>query len=76
MDDVSSAASSIWLAMAGKPPKGAEKVFPPWASEFLDKGIPSTLLPYPPCAGDENLVGSKGCSLLPCWDTVCDEELF
>ena len=45
--------------MAGKPPKGAEKVFPPWASEFLDKCIPGALLPYPPCAGEENLVGAR-----------------
>ena len=48
MEDVSSVASSIWLAMAGKPPKGAENVFPPWASEFLDKCIPGAMPPYPP----------------------------
>ena len=67
-EDVSSSASSIWLAMAGKPPKGADKILPPWISEFFCTSIPDEEL-YDPWVGDENRVGSNGCSLP--WSCCC-----
>ena len=70
VDDFSSAASSIWLAMAGSPPRGADKIFPPWFSEFAER-IPE--VPNDPWFGEESLVGSNGCSLP--WSGVVDPIL-
>ena len=76
VDIFSSAASAIWLAMAGKPPRGADKIFPIWLSELLGKLIPEG--PHVPRVGEENRVGNNGCSLLCSWgvDPVWDMELL